>query len=253
MFAYNHQPNRFGENLAAGYMSAANSQANAITQEAAIRAAMDAERGQMIGDGITAIGDKAKKVAAFLVGGPAGAAMASDGGGGLLDTFIGAYAKKEQDKADSKIYGNLMKIVAPAFGKDGDSLLEQWNSLESDSDRASFGSSLLGSLGTISNMYMAKGRMGIQQQGQQIQQNAPFVNAGIQGAKDRASGNKTFTGGGTAPSPADVASTEPPLPPFSPGAGAAPAPTPAASMPGGAQSKEALNRWLRSQGRPEIP
>jgi hypothetical protein len=183
MFAYNHQPNRFGENLAAGYMSAANSQANAITQEAAIRAAMDAERGQMIGDGITAIGDKAKKVAAFLVGGPAGAAMAlgggggGDGGGGLLDTFIGAYAKKEQDKADSKIYGNLMKIVAPAFGKDGDSLLEQWNSLESDSDRASFGSSLLGSLGTISNMYMSQGRMGLQQQGQQIQQNAPYVRA----------------------------------------------------------------------------
>jgi len=70
-----------------------------------------------------------------------------------------------------------MKIVAPAFGKDGDSLLEQWNSLESDSDRASFGSTLLGSLGTISNMYMANNRLGMQQQGQQIQQNAPYVRA----------------------------------------------------------------------------
>jgi hypothetical protein len=71
------------------------------------------------------IADGAKKAAAFLIGGPAGAAMASGmggggeggGGGGLLDTIIGAYAQKEQDKNDSKIYGNLMKIVAPAFGK----------------------------------------------------------------------------------------------------------------------------------------
>ena len=109
----------------------------------------------------------------------------------MLDTIIGAYAKKEQDKADSKIYGNLMKIVAPAFGKDGDSLLEQWNSLESDADRASFGSTLLGSLGTISNMYMAKGRMGMQQQGQQIQQNAPFNRAAATNAQTVAGGGGT--------------------------------------------------------------
>jgi len=147
------------------------------------------------------IGSGMKKAASaavgFATGGPAGAAMAMKGaneeGGSFLDTIVSSYAKKEQDKSDSKIYGNLMKIVAPAFGKDGDSLLEQWNSLESDSDRASFGSSLLGSLGTISNMYMAKGRMGMQQQGQQIQQNAPIRRAQVNAAAQAAAGQQRMT------------------------------------------------------------
>jgi hypothetical protein len=91
---------------------------------------------------------------------------ANEEGGSFLDTIVSSYAKKEQDKSDSKIYGNLMKIVAPAFGKDGDSILEQWNSLESDRDRAQFGGTLFSSLGQISNMYMANRNAGIRE-GQQ--------------------------------------------------------------------------------------
>jgi hypothetical protein len=97
------------------------------------------------------------------------------GGGGLFDTIIGAYAQKEQDKSDSKIYGNLMKIVAPAFGKDGDSMLEQWNSLESDRDKARFGSTLFSSLGQISNMYMANRNAGIRENQQALTAAMPRV------------------------------------------------------------------------------
>ena len=189
MFQYNPTVNNIsGQIYGEGLERAAAYNADAIrTQgEADLMRAQRVHQGIIDGAGL--VGKAAKAAAGFMAGGPAGAAMAMGGGGGggeggggsgggLFDTIITAYAKKEQDKSDSKIYGNLMKIVAPAFGKDGDSLLEQWNSLESDSDRASFGSSLLGSLGTISNMYMAKGRMGMQQQGQQIQQNAPMARA----------------------------------------------------------------------------
>jgi|688.fasta_scaffold28891_3 hypothetical protein len=143
---------RSGEIIAAGTMQAAQTQADLMRE----------------------LGEKARQtataVAGFAAGGPAGAAMASGGGrsgggggggggGSILESIVGAYAQKEQDKSDSKIYGNLMKIVAPAFGKDGDSMLEQWNSLENDREKARFGSTLFSSLGQISNMYMAQGRM----------------------------------------------------------------------------------------------
>jgi hypothetical protein len=100
---------------------------------------------------------------------------ANEEGGSFLDTIVSSYAQKEQDKSDSKIYGNLMKIVAPAFGKDGDSMLEQWNSLESDRDRAQFGSSLFSSLGQISNMYMANRNAGIRENQQSLTAAMPRV------------------------------------------------------------------------------
>jgi hypothetical protein len=129
------------------------------------------------------IGSGVKKAASaaigFATGGPAGAAMAMQGaneeGGSFLDTIVSSYAQKEQDKSDSKIYGNLMKIVAPAFGKDGDSMLEQWNSLESDRDRAQFGGTLFSSLGQISNMYMANRNAGIRENQQSLTTAMPRV------------------------------------------------------------------------------
>jgi hypothetical protein len=160
MFAYNPQvTDRSGEFLAAGRLGAAQSNAQMLEQ-----------LGEDIGGTIRSAGSAA---AGFAMGGPAGAAMAMQGGGSegrgggsggggggsILESIVGAYAQKEQDKSDSKIYGNLMKIVAPAFGKNGDAILEQYNSLESDRERAQFGGTLFSSLGQISNMFMAQGRM----------------------------------------------------------------------------------------------
>lgn len=140
-----------------------------------------------------AVGDAAKKAAAFMVGGPAGAAMASGmgggeggegGGGGLFDTIINAYAKKEQDKSDAKIYGNLMKIIAPAFGEDGNGILQTFNELESDAERANFGRTIAGSLGVIGNMYAQTRSAGIREQ--QAYANMPGPKAAADNAADRA-------------------------------------------------------------------
>jgi hypothetical protein len=179
MFSYNPiERNRSGEILSEGLRYEAEQLANARIRESEVRAAMDANAGKQIGQGIQDAG----RVALAIFGGPAGMAAASQmggggggGGGGLFDTIIGAYAQKEQDKSDSKIYGNLMKIVAPAFGKDGDSMLEQWNSLESDRDKARFGSTLFSSLGQISNMYMANRNAGIRENQQALTAAMPRV------------------------------------------------------------------------------
>jgi hypothetical protein len=158
MFSYQPNQSRAGEYYRDGLIAQGQYAAQADLD-------MAQRRHNAIVDGAGMVGDAAKTAAGFAMGGPAGAAMASGmgggggGGGGLLDTIIGAYAQKEQDKSDSKIYGNLMKVVAPAFGEDGDAIMEQWKSLESDRDKARFGSTLFSSLGQISNMYMAQGRM----------------------------------------------------------------------------------------------
>lgn len=150
--------------------------ADSMTQTAATQAQMYNDLGKNIGSGVK---KAASAAIGFATGGPAGAAMAMQGaneqGGSFLDTIVSSYAKKEQDKSDSKIYGNLMKIVAPAFGKDGDSMLEQWNSLESDRDRAQFGGTLFSSLGQISNMYMANRNAGIRENQQSLTAAMPRV------------------------------------------------------------------------------
>ena len=141
-------------------------------------------------------GRLASAAVGFATGGPAGAAMAmaNGGEGGMLGNIIGSYAKKEQDKSDSKIYGSLLKVIAPAFGKDGAGLLDTFNSFENDSEKADFGRTIAGSLGVIGNMYAQTGRLG-------LQQNAPIINAGLKGAERVAGGE------GTVPLP-----EEPPLP-----------------------------------------
>jgi hypothetical protein len=124
---------------------------------------------------------------------------------------------------------------------------------------------ILGNLGAVS-------QMGIAGMNNQTRTNAPFINAGLDNAADVAAGNRTFTGGGGGGGNIDRGGMKPVEPPFTmdgatppdenaplpPNAGApnvapSPAPTPAQTMPGGAQSKEAYNRWLRSQGLPPIP
>jgi hypothetical protein len=186
MFSYQPQQSRAGEYYRDGLIAQGQYAAQADLD-------MAQRRHNAIVDGAGMVGDAAKKVAAFMVGGPAGAAMASGmgggggGGGGLLDTIIGAYAQKEQDKSDSKIYGNLMKVVAPAFGEDGDAIMEQWKSLESDRDKARFGSTLFSSLGQISNMYMANRNAG-------IRASAPITQNIIRDANTRAEEGQNFDG-----------------------------------------------------------
>jgi hypothetical protein len=94
-----------------------------------------------------------------------------------LGMFADAYKQKEQDKSDARIYGNLMKVIAPAFGQSGDAILQEYNANKNDRDKANYGRTMVGSLGAISNMMMAQRNAGIREQGQQIQQNAPMARA----------------------------------------------------------------------------
>lgn len=175
------------------------------------------------------------------------AQMLSDFGqsiGSMLNTFGEAYKQKEQDKSDARIYGNLLKVIAPAFGQNGDAILQEYNANKNDRDKANYGRTMVGSLGAISNMMMAQRNAGIREQGQQISRDRPFIDASLKSLSNTAAGNVPH-GGGTAP-------VEPPLPPMSqagpvdqaPGATSPQAP----SMPGGQASRDLLNRDRARRG-----
>jgi hypothetical protein len=125
MFAYNPTVNnRAGEIFGPGLERAAAYDAigTQVAAEADLMKAM--RKHQAIIDGVGLVGDAAKKVAGFMIGGPAGAAMASNmgggggegggrrsmgggggGAGGLLDTFVQLYGAKESGKALDKAMG----------------------------------------------------------------------------------------------------------------------------------------------------
>ena len=152
--------------------------------------------------------------------------------GGMMTTFAEAYKQKEQDKSDAKIYGQLLKFIGPAFGQEGDAILAEYNALESDRDKANYGRTISQLLGPASNALMARGRLG-------VQQNQPFVNAGLDNAANIAAGKGTYIPGGGGQDP-----VEPPLP-------SVVAPGPVASPVTDASRQRAQQWWQkRSQGGP---
>lgn len=115
MFAYNPiEQNRADRYLYDGQVDAARPLAEATMLAAQLDAAKNERQYQAIQDGVGLVGDAAKKVAAFLVGGPAGAAMAASGGGGggggdggggnLIGTLISSYANKKAMDAKDRAY-----------------------------------------------------------------------------------------------------------------------------------------------------
>jgi hypothetical protein len=171
--------------------------------------------------------------------------------GGMMNTFAEAYKQKEQDKSDARIYGQLLKFVAPAFGQQGDAVLQEYNSLKRDRDKANYGRTVSQLLGPASNALMAQRSAG-------IRENAPFVGAGLKNAANIAGGNATYT------PPAGMAPVEPPLPTGGPApsvdtplpalAGApTPAATPAPAIPGGRASWDAANRRRAANGLKPLP
>jgi hypothetical protein len=221
MFAYSPTPDRSGEIMAAGQMQAANTNAQ-----------MMSDLGQNIGGALAGIGEM--------------------------------YGEIEGRKAKGRAFKKTLEVMGPSLGMTTDKLKAAFGDIKSDMDYANLSETLMPIMPAWINSTLASGRMG-------IQQNQPFVNAGLDNAADIAAGNKTFTGGGGSGNidRSGMKPVEPPLTmdgatppdenaPLPPSAGApnvapSPAPTPAQTMPGGSQSKEAYNRWLRSQGLPPIP
>ena len=171
--------------------------------------------------------------------------------GGALASIGGIYGEIEGQKAKGRAFKDVFKVVSPSLGISMEQLeAVSGGKLKNDRDWYQASEMLMPMMPSLINAQLVTGKLGVQQQ-------QPFVNAGLKNAANIAGGNATYT------PPAGMSPVEPPLPTKDPAAadaplpavtGApAPAPTPAQTMPGGSQSKEAYNRWLRSQGLPPIP
>lgn len=97
--------------------------ADGTTRAAAINAQMLNDLGKNVGDGMK---KAASAVAGFAMGGPAGAAMAAQGGsrGGsdsadsVIGSFVNAYANDKALRAKGEAYGDFMKRHGQQLGFD---------------------------------------------------------------------------------------------------------------------------------------
>jgi hypothetical protein len=113
MFQYNPTVNDIsGQIYGQGLERAAGYDAQGIQAQAEADLMRAQRQHQLVLDGAQFVGDSAKKVAALLVGGPAGAAMASgmgggggEGGGGLLSAFTQYFGAKQDSKTIDKMAG----------------------------------------------------------------------------------------------------------------------------------------------------
>ena len=99
---------------------------------------------------------------------------------GGLQQLAGAYSENKQLEAKASSYDDIGKILNTAMFSQNPDAAAAFGNLQKEKDprKKVMGYEQLFSLvGPMSNMMMAQGRMGIQQQGQQIQQNAPYVRA----------------------------------------------------------------------------
>ena len=164
--------------------------------------------------------------------------------GNALQTIGGMYGEVEARKAKGRAFKDVFKVVAPSAGIDMKQLEQlTGGSLKNDMDWANASETISPLLPSLINARLVQGNMGIKQQGQQIQQNAPYVAADIKNRQNVAGGNVPH-GGGRAP-------VEPPLPAYSPApVDQAPAPSanPASSIPGGDESMRRYNDWKSKRG-----
>ena len=133
MFSYQPQQSRAGEYLAQGIVA----QGQADLQRSL-------QNHQMIVDAGGMVGDAAKAVAGFMVGGPAGAAMASGGGGGggggdggALGSIISSFANKKALDAKDQAYTSFFSKHGKDLGFDP-SYLDELKAMSRDDRLMSF-------------------------------------------------------------------------------------------------------------------
>jgi hypothetical protein len=144
MFAYNPTVNnRAGEIFGPGLERVAGY--NAVGTQAAAEADLDKAmrvHNAIVG-GAGMVGDAAKKAVGFMVGGPAGAAMASGGGGGgggggdLIGTLVSSFANKKAMDAKDKAYMGFFERHGDQLGFDGE-YLAQLKNMDRDERVAAF-------------------------------------------------------------------------------------------------------------------
>ena len=170
--------------------------------------------------------------------------------GGALASIGGMYAENKGLEAKAKGYDQVGKILGDSMFKNNPAVgtyLSELRTMKNPMERISGYETLFGLAGSMSNAMMAQGRFGLQQQ-------APYVEAGLKNQQNIASGNVPH--GGAAPqSPAGMAPVEPPLPVADenlPPVGGTPAMAPSTSVPGGQASIDAINRDRQRRGLPPI-
>ncbi len=163
--------------------------------------------------------------------------------GNALTTLAAAYGQRQGTIAKGKNFKKFMGMAGSAFGIDDDKL-GMFNEME-DFDAGIMLDNFGSWMPAMANAQLGRDRMGVTQQGQQIQQNAPYVAADIKNRQNIAGGNVPHGGGG------GMAPVEPPLPPYSPAPVSqppAPSANPASSIPGGDESMRRYNEWKSKRG-----
>lgn len=163
--------------------------------------------------------------------------------GGALVSLAGAYAGNKAMKAEADGYDRIGEILGSSMFKDNAAVSGMLADLKSQKDpqmKIAGYNALFNLAGPMSNAMNAQRSAG-------IRESQPFVAADLQNRRNVAGGNTTYT-----PSPADVASTKPPLPAVAGAPAAAPSPTPAQSIPGGQASIDAINADRKRRGLPPI-
>jgi hypothetical protein len=187
----------------------------------------------------------------ILAGGQIGAAqsnaqMMSQLGsdiGGALASIGGMYGEIEGQKAKGRAFKDVFKVVSPSLGISMEQLeAVSGGKIKSDRDWFQVSEMMGPMMPSLINMQLGQQRLGVQQQ-------QPFVNAGLKNAANIAGGNATYT------PPAGMAPVEPPLPAADenlPAVGGAPMAAPSTSVPGGQASIDAINRDRQRRGLPPI-
>ena len=172
--------------------------------------------------------------------------------GGALAGIGQMYGEIEGRKAKGRAFKDVFKVVSPSMGISMDQLeAVSGGKLKNDMDWYNVSETISPLMPSMINAQLVGNKLGVQQQ-------QPFVNAGLKNAANIAGGNATYT------PPAGMAPVEPPLPTGGPApsvdtplpalAGApTPAATPAPAIPGGRASWDAANRRRAANGLKPLP
>jgi hypothetical protein len=114
--------------------------------------------------------------------------------GNALQTIGGMYGEVEARKAKGRAFKDVFKVVSSSAGIDMKQLEQlTGGSLKSDMDWANASETISPILPSLINARLVQGNMGIKQQGQQIQQNAPIRRAQVNAAAQAAAGQQRMT------------------------------------------------------------
>lgn len=182
MFAYSPRTeNRAGEIYMEGQLASAEMLADAERQAAEMRANAMLQFGQNVGAGIQSLGGSI--------------------GGGISD-LANMYSENKQLEAKASSYDDIGKILGTAMFSQNPDAMGALGNLQKEKDprKKVMGYEQLFSLvGPMSNMMMAQGRMGIQQQGQQLATDRMYTQEQLRREreimKQPPASNNSFTGG----------------------------------------------------------